>query len=130
MTDLPDWITVGAMVGVRNSTFGYRSTISVRAVERLTATQIVVDGGARFRRSDLRRVGEGSGELLPLTDPMVVQGRVDKRVENVRRAIDNKVETYHRTNGTPQAAVALLDEIAELVAKARAGIVAVAEGRA
>lgn len=120
MTNLPAWITVGAKVAVydRGAT-GRVSSFQIRTVSRLLPTQIVLDNGSRFRRGDLYAVGESRAKLLPLTDPDVVNARIQIRITNLRvnlsKLLGARVNDY-------AAAVALLGEANKMIAETLAGL--------
>lgn len=71
------WIEVGSRVAEYTS--GNPSSVEFSTVTALTATQIVVGGGRRYRRKDGGLVGEsrhswaGNTELLPPDDEAVVR---------------------------------------------------------
>lgn len=118
MSDLPDWIAVGAKVAVRDRS-GWQNTITIRTVERLTPTQVVVDGGIRFRRDNLSSVGDRRAELLPPTDRAVVDALAKRRVDALRYKLDQLLGGFA---GSAAQALTLVDEAAALITRTRAGL--------
>jgi hypothetical protein len=118
-TDLPDWITVGATVAEVSSRNYIR--VQVMTVDRLTATLIICisDGRTtRYRRSDLRAVGEPYGsELSPMDAPAVRDGLARQAVQQVV----SRAAGIMRDCGTREDDYrAALDAIEALVTQARA----------
>ena len=71
--DLPTWISVGEKVAEYSNYASRHGNVRVTTVERLTTTQVVLSNQNRYRRSDLRQVGNlhDRRELAPLDDPGV-----------------------------------------------------------
>lgn len=90
MSDGSRWLaglTSGQPVAVVN-TFGHVPTVAVGRVERVTATQVVVDG-LRFYRDTGRRLGRGSDmRLAPLDDPEALRAWAQRQVALADAAID------------------------------------------
>ena len=107
--------------GMSNKGIAVSLGVSVRTVERVTATQIVLDTGSRFRIDTLRGVGDNDGSLSPLTDPSVIRALANRRLAALRYEIDRIVKD-HDTD--VMGVVAAIDEVAAAVAKARAYVVA------
>lgn len=126
MTDLPDWIAVGRQVAVRDASH-WNDRTTVHTVERLTATQIVLDNDARFRRDTLHAVGAGLGQLLPLNDPAVVRARVNNRLERLRRDLDQMLTANRSLANDP---LGLMERVEHRVAETRASITALLDGAA
>jgi hypothetical protein len=92
-----DWIIEGAQVAVYST--GHRGTrVRFCKVERLTKTQIVMADGIRYRRDTLRPVGDSASEwrtetteLLPVTDPRVIDARAAARMRNLAATIQPKL---------------------------------------
>lgn len=82
-----DWATVGARVAVQYDGWG-GSGVTIRTVERLTATQIVLDNGSRYRRDTGRVVGDGRSSLAPLDDPKVRSELTAQRIRALRYKLD------------------------------------------
>lgn len=118
MTDLPDWVAVGAKVAV-NETGHWRDSVRIHTVERLTATQIVLDNGTRVDRATLYVRGKG-GRLLALTDPTVTRARARRQIGELRHDLDTLLRDF---NSDADAAVALVERAAARVAAAHASIV-------
>jgi hypothetical protein len=73
-----DWAREGGQAALYDGGLAIPYAVSRRIV-KITATQIVLDDGKRYRRSDGRRVGvDYSPELLPVDDPRVLAVRARK----------------------------------------------------
>lgn len=75
------------------SSYAYESQVTLTTVERITATQIVLATGSRYRRDTGRQVGaqsawERSTDLCRLDDPRVVTARVQAATRRLLRAVD------------------------------------------
>lgn len=98
--------------------------VDVATVERVTATQVVLEGGTRrFRRDDGREVGKqrqgGYGmvaELRPLDDPQVRQLRAEQAVNGLVRRIERARDAHKREP------LALLDVIEQETARTRVAV--------
>lgn len=97
--------------------------VDLATVERVTATQVVLEGDRRFRRDDGREVGAtrqgGYGvvaELRPLDDPPVRQLRAEQAVTRLVRRIGAARDTHRREPLTA------LDVIEQEVARTRAAV--------
>jgi hypothetical protein len=125
MTDTPDWVAVGAKVAEYYTGRYNRSSVKFSSVAKLTATQIVLENGNRYRRSNLTQLGEdrdswsGSTELRRADDGRVRAAIADAAMRNLIRKIE-------LMGGRMDVAKALetLDRIDELVSTARARITA------
>jgi hypothetical protein len=97
---MPDqWPTLGARV----AEYDRGATVNIVRVERLTATQIIVEGSdRRYRRDNLKAVGDPYGyQLRPLTDADVVAARaraalsgVASQAETVCRRVTDGADGY------------------------------------
>jgi hypothetical protein len=91
MTDT-GWIVEGAEVA-KVTSHGVRATVMVVTIERITATQVVLSSGERYRRDTLRPVGKTDRgpyrELLPITHPKVINARVVGIAQAAKRNIDD-----------------------------------------
>jgi hypothetical protein len=118
--DLPDWIHEGAKVALLR---GRHPSIRVTrtTVVRMTATQIVLANGDRYRRDTLREVGKGydSPDLLPADHPKVVAVIRGIRLRDAIHAVRDAAEKL-RFDADPAAAIDGLDAIEAAVAAARA----------
>ncbi len=94
-----------------------RATIAT--VERLTATQIILDNGNRYRRDNGKGVGDRREELLPVDDYRVRNCIAAGVLSSLRHRVDEACKDH---NGSVAAVLATLDEIARLVAEARAKV--------
>ncbi len=63
--------------------------VKLHTIERITATQIVIDNGVRFRRDNLKVVGSpySSTRLLPLDDPRVRNDLAHGRIRDINAAM-------------------------------------------
>lgn len=85
-------------------------------IQRLTQTQIVLVGGRRFRKEDLREVGVDfyrSGSLIPPDDPRIAEAAEQTRLNKSRTDALTAVDEWRKGAGGPAekaraAAVALL----------------------
>lgn len=118
MPDLPDWITVNGKVAVR--IYGYTGRairFDIRTVQRLTATQIVLSDGRRFRRSNLNAVGSQDADLLSPSDPRVLDGLAKEQVERLHLKLNGLLKDF---DGDAEAAIALHERLAEVITTSRA----------
>jgi hypothetical protein len=130
---MPDqWPTLGARV----AEYDRGATVNIVRVERLTATQIIVEGSdRRYRRDNLKAVGDPYGhQLRPLTDADVVEARaraalssVASQAETVCRRVTDGADGYGPSGYTgsrlygaeaAQAFRAAIAEIRDLAAAA------------
>lgn len=119
------WITEGGKTAVYD-TGGYGGArVRYATITRITATQIVLDDGARYRRDSLRAVGErrtsfgGHTELRPVDDDRVRDVAAREWVQaTVRRVAEAGAD-----RSTVSGALAFLDEVERLVTQARSAIV-------
>lgn len=120
--DLPDWLTVGAKIAEVANPRGLGYDVAIVTVDRLTATQIVCTGhpwltNARYRRSDLRRLGESYGpQLMPLTAPEARAGLARTTLQVFMRQSDLILRDCGYSEKSCRAA---LDRIGELIVEAR-----------
>lgn len=100
--------------------------VKLATVERLTATQVVLDNGRRFRK-DGSEVGRSSRgvwsttwtELRPVDDPQVWAARARQAVAQLVYRIGEKQRTLNGEGAT----LALLDYIERETAAVRAAVV-------
>lgn len=111
MNDLPDWITVGAKVGVCKGTYN----ISISTVSRLTPTLIILDSGERFRRRDLFAVGSYAAQLLPMNDPDVVRILMQRRINHLRHRLDELLRGAVPNRAEAMALLTRANEMIEAV---------------
>jgi hypothetical protein len=115
-----DWVTEGAHVAEYHWR-SYEPTVTLTTAERLTATQIVLANGHRYRRDTLRPVGNhhGGSELLSAGEPRVRDALARAQL----RSVSNKVGNLMRNHkGGVDAVLATLNEITEAVEAARSAI--------
>lgn len=90
MTDI-DWIREGARVA--EYYIGNNSSAALAVIDRITETQIVLDNGNRYRRDNLRKVGEnrnawsGFTKLLPVDDSQVRDALATCRLDALLRKL-------------------------------------------
>lgn len=121
MSQTPDWIVPGAQVAQYT-----RDTVTLTTVERLTATQIVLANGCRYRKDYLRReVGDKdawrSRQLLPATDGRVRRALAGNALGNLVHDLDRLLRLRSST-ATPADLLALLDQARERLDSARATV--------
>lgn len=117
--DTPDWVIEGARVADWGG-YGFSRSVSITTVVRLTATQIVCANGKRYRRDTLRGLGDSyRSELLPLTDPQVVNDLGRQRLSSLRHEIDRLCAGVGRG---VESVLVVLDQIEQAVAAARKAI--------
>ncbi len=128
--DLPPWIHEGAQVVLYRHHFSGGS-VRFTTVERLTATQIVLADGSRYRRDTLREVGrhyEGP-QLLAADDPKVVETIAANQLRDALHAVKAAAEKV-RTDHDAETAATRLRDLAEAVAAAQTLLAHVYVGRA
>lgn len=118
-----DWIVPGAQVAQYVSVGDH---VTLTTVERLTATQIVLANGSRYRKGYYRReVGDKDGwrrrQLLPITDERVRRALASGAMSNLVSELD-KLLRVRSTTATPADLLAKLDEAADRIAAARATV--------
>lgn len=123
MSETPDWIYEGAEVAQYISV-GDVTTLTT--VERLTATQIVLANGRRYRKDYLRReVGDKDAwrtrVLLPVTDQRVRRALARGTMSELVHDLDQLLRVRSQT-ATPAELLAKLDEAAERITAARATV--------
>lgn len=109
----------------------YESSARLTTVARITATQIVLSSGGRYRREDGREVGrrstwETATDLCRPNDPRVVQARVTAATRRLLSGIDqarraNRLSTVDECNQ-------LVDVVEQLLAQARRKITHLTSG--
>jgi hypothetical protein len=120
-TQTPDWIREGAHVAEYNRRGLGFASYTEAVIARVTATQIVLDNGGKYRIKDLRQVGAGFyryPELVPLTDRRVRDAQASSAVNALRHQIDDLWKQSEAR--TVDSAVERLAEVEALVAEARA----------
>jgi len=121
----PEWIKVGGDVAEFQG-----DRCMVGKIARITATQIILERGSRYRRSTRVEVGEGRyGKLRPLTDPNVQQARARKAVSEAFAEIDQlqrQVWWVRQPKSTEPAD--MLDQLAAVIETARARVTAAHAG--
>jgi len=92
---MADWQAGDRVAVLSDAPYGGRR-VDVTTVERVTATQVVLEGGHRFRRDTGREVGSARqggyrlvAELRNLDDPQVRQLRAEQAVNALVRRIGN-----------------------------------------
>lgn len=106
MTDLPEWIHVGATVAESSDHHSYTR----HKVERFTATQIVLSNGARYRKQDwnereqcfIRHTGGAWGHryrLVPGDRVCVLESDVRACFNALRHNIEDTLSFRSRDNG-------------------------------
>lgn len=112
------WAVEGAAVAEYRRT-GIDGHVNLTTVERLTATQIVLANGNRYRRDNGQLVGDNRTCLLPLTDSTVRDNIAVQALSRVRHAVWELGKDH---SGGEAVVMAKLDQIEQLVAQARAVI--------
>ncbi len=108
-----DWIQVGARVVEYNSA-SFTASVRFAVIERLTATQIVLDNGRRYSRARLRLVGDPYGtELENVTSKRVRAAYTDAVVRNALYEISS-ITRNKEIRGT-----AILDTAEAMIGAAR-----------
>jgi hypothetical protein len=113
-----DWAVPGAKAAIYGGR-GRTDNVAIVTIERLTATQIVIAGvSARYRRDNLRQVGDHYGsELLPANDPRVLavheREAVDRAVRRAKAGADKIRFPKNRAE-----AVAMLTEASRAIDEA------------
>ncbi len=102
-------------------------TVRMVTVERLTGTQIVIEGSStRYRRDNLRQVGNHYGsELRRADDPMVREVLEQARVRDIALDLSRVLDAADRkVRSTSDAGelLAVLGQIEQAVAVARATV--------
>lgn len=124
---VPDWVHPGAQVAMYGHGTGFGDPVSLTTVERLTATQIVLANGRRYRRDNLRRqlgtAGYRSAHLMPATAPEVRRALARAAVDRLRDAVDDLLKRIPRNAEHPDELLAALGKAAELVEATRARVV-------
>lgn len=123
MIETPDWIYEGAEVAQYVSV---GDMVTLTHVERLTATQIVLANGSRYRKDYLRRtVGDKdvwrTWELLPRSDTRVRRALASSTMSTLVRDLDGLLRVRDRSAGTADL-LAKLDEAADRITDARAAV--------
>ncbi|WP_433460662.1 hypothetical protein [Micromonospora sp. CA-248212] len=120
-----DWIREGATVVEYSHQFNAPDGITRAKVAKLTKTQIVLDNERRYRRNDLRLVGQvhnysGYNELVPPNDPRIR----DVIAERKLRALVHRIEQIPRTayGKGADGVLAALDEMEKGIRATRAAI--------
>src|SRR5688572_25239909 len=127
-TDLPDWIREGAKVAEFQPNWNAIDHVTFARIDRLTATQIVLDNESRYSRSKLRPVGGGRTELRA-ADDRDVRGAVAARAfSRLRRRVDELWRAGGDTR-TVEEAHARLAEVDALLREAREAIAATQDPR-
>jgi hypothetical protein len=71
---------------------GEHAWVAAKRVDRLTDTQVVLEGDRRFRRADLTEIGDGHdgqpAHLRPMHDRLVVDALARSRLARLRQAIN------------------------------------------
>jgi hypothetical protein len=104
----------------------------VRTVDKLTTTQVVVEG-RRFRRDTLAEVGRSRGawevpyRLLPLDDPQVLDASAIARVARLHAELGAAMKQL-RDGADRTAALALLDDWQDRLTATRDAIARTAGG--
>jgi hypothetical protein len=96
----------------------FRRDVRYAVVERMTATQIVLDNGDRYRIKDLRKVGEDyyrSPTMLPANHPDVLGVEARMLVEKVRREMEKALAV---TVTSPESADRLFSEAIAILERA------------
>ncbi len=124
-----EWIQVGAQVALYQ--YSHPPRVSFTKVERLTATQIVLASGDRFRRDTLREVGDskrsawsGHTTIMDPTSGQVRKAHAGQLMKGLFGWFD-RIERDADRNGTKPAAI--LDLIEAQVAKYRKAILNVTD---
>jgi hypothetical protein len=124
-TDVREWIREGAKVALCKAGWS-APIIRFATIAKLTATQIVLDNGDRYRRDDLRKVG-GDGyndpSLVSVDDPRVKDGVARRRRRNAIHAVKVAAGGLSADHDA-EAALAALDAIEDAIAKARTELTA------
>lgn len=99
-TDRPEWMTPGSTVIVDHG----RADGAMRraTIDKVTATQIVLDNGDRFSRRDLRKIGRSvwdQTKLLNPTDPRTELRWLEHQQAVLRRSIGYDVDKALRAFG-------------------------------
>jgi hypothetical protein len=102
----PTWITEGAEVAIDGG--GMFTNITFARIERMTATQIVLDNGRKFRREpDHRELGTNSSVRSHLIDPSssyVVNAEARRLLADFSRHINRITSGSEATVGGMNAA--------------------------
>lgn len=126
MSDHP-WITEGARVAEYKRNYSTNDSVTFTTIERLTATQIVLANGAKYRRDRLTPVGEkrdawsGGTELKRADDPSVRDVLVRVRLDRMFSSINE----VRRKTGFQDSAGKVLEALAaveQVVADTRRAI--------
>lgn len=113
-----EWATLGTKVAVLD-----RYGASIRNVAKVTATQIVLDDGLRFRKTDCRVVGHNdpwafSRRIAPLNAPGVADALRRARFRELYQRSESLLRSLTYTSGgyewtAFQAVIAEMTEISE-----------------
>lgn len=124
MTDTstpPEWPAKGETVAVYTSSAA-RTHIILIPVSRRTDTQIVLEDGTKFRRSDHWQVG-GTAQLRPADDPTVQNYFARKTTDTVGYDLARLFEEYRNTlSADRDDAAGVLRRAEELIASAQADL--------
>ena len=119
-----DWVTVGARVA--EYTNSSPDSVRLATVARVTASQVVLDNGSRYRRKDGREVGDSARgpwacrtDLRPLDDSQVRQARVRQVVAAVEAKVERIVKEAKDIKADADSAWAALGRIELVVAAGR-----------
>ena len=121
--ELPVWIAEGAQVAEYDTGGFDRGSVTFATVAKLTATQVVLDNGNRYRRRDLRSVKQrtswsGYVELRAVDDQPV-------RDAVARRAIaglSHRLEKCRKESITTSRALEILNDIEARIRKIRSAL--------
>lgn len=107
-----DWIVEGAQAAIY--TYGRETRVRLATVERLTKTQIVLDGDRRFRRDDLRQIGPRGAwdalvELRRPDDKDVIDALAGQRIRGLVRAVSRATSGEISTLATAESALASIE---------------------
>lgn len=113
----------GGQVAVYEHYTAVGDRVTVRRVERITATQVVLEDGARYRRADGQQVAARNpygpwSELRPLDDPQVRKVAAGQALSRLAQRVATLAEEMPRTAG-PEEVLAALRAIEHRAAKAR-----------
>ena len=113
-----DWIVPGAQVAQYSAS---DRLANLTTIEKLTATQIVLANGCRYRRDTLMEIGQDRWrrfELLPANHRRVRQVLASEEVSSLTHLLAELLRV-RSASATPADMLAMLDQAAEKITAAR-----------
>jgi hypothetical protein len=118
MSELPDWVTIGAKVAERT-----RGDYAITTVKSITATLVVLDNGSRYHRDRLVKTGEKNKEFYGAGGPTRLmpaeQAAREASTGVVRAAADAVSRASFQVTERDSSAEGALDQMQEAINRAR-----------